>query len=194
MWKGAFGLEDPEDVPIDAITNGIHVRTWLAPEADAFWRREIGLRPARATPHSTQWSRALDADPNSFWDLRNDLRANLVRFLRHRLGHQADQERRRPGRASRDLDLLRSRRTDDRFRTPIRDLQASPLIFRDLERLEGIIDDIDQPVQIIFAGKAHPRTRVGRPSPRRSTECRAGNGFEDASRSSRSTTWRSDGC
>ena len=39
--------------------------------------------------------------------------------------------------------------------------KRAPLIFRDLERLEGIIDDIDQPVQIIFAGKAHPRDKGG---------------------------------
>ncbi len=75
MWRGAYGCEDADDVPIDAITNGVHVRTWLSPAADAFWRREIGLRPGRATPHSTQWSRALDANPNDFWDLRTDLRA-----------------------------------------------------------------------------------------------------------------------
>ena len=161
MWKGAFGLEDPEDVPIDAITNGVHVRTWLAPEADAFWRREIGLRPARATPHSTQWSRALDADPNAFWDLRNDLRSNLVRFLRQRLGHQATKN-------GADPDELREISTffdpdalmigfARRFAT----YKRAPLIFRDLERLEAIIDDIDQPVQLIFAGKAHPRDKGG---------------------------------
>ena len=89
MWRDAYECEEVDDVPIDAITNGVHVRTWLSPAADAFWRREIGLRPTRATPHSTQWSRALDANPDEFWDLRNDLRANLVEFLRRRLGEQA---------------------------------------------------------------------------------------------------------
>ena len=161
MWKGAYGLEDPEEVPIDAITNGIHVRTWLAPEADAFWRREIGLRPGRATPHSKQWARALDADPNAFWELRNDLRGNLVRFLRHRLAVQATKN-------GADPDELREISTffdpdalligfARRFAT----YKRAPLIFRDLERLENIIDDIDQPVQIIFAGKAHPRDKGG---------------------------------
>ena len=161
MWKGAYGCEYLDDVPIDAITNGIHVRTWLSPAADAFWRREIGLRPGRATPHSTQWSRALDANPNEFWNLRNDLRANLVEFLRRRLGEQAMKN-------GADPDELRdiSRWFDPdaltigfarRFAT----YKRAPLIFRDLERIEAIVDNEDCPVQLIFAGKAHPRDEHG---------------------------------
>ncbi|MAJ47942.1 MAG: hypothetical protein CBC35_11860 [Planctomycetes bacterium TMED75] len=161
MWRGAFGCEDADDVPIDAITNGVHVRTWLSPAADAFWRREIGLRPGRATPHSTQWSRALDANPNDFWDLRNDLRANLVQFLRDKLSQQAmkngadpDELREISGWFDPDALTIGFAR---RFAT----YKRAPLIFRDLDRIEAIVDSEDCPVQLIFAGKAHPRDEFG---------------------------------
>ena len=161
MWRGAYGCEDVDDVPIDAITNGVHVRTWLSPAADAFWRREIGLRPGRATPHSTQWSRALDANPNDFWDLRNDLRANLVHFLRDKLSQQAmkngadpDELRDISGWFDPDALTIGFAR---RFAT----YKRAPLIFRDLDRIEAIVDSEDCPVQLIFAGKAHPRDEFG---------------------------------
>ena len=161
MWKGAYGCEHADDVPIDAITNGVHVRTWLSPAADAFWRREIGLRPGRATPHSTQWSRALDANPNDFWDLRNDLRSNLVQFLRKQLAQQAmkngadpDELREISGWFDPDALTIGFAR---RFAT----YKRAPLIFRDLERIEAIVDSEDCPVQLIFAGKAHPRDEFG---------------------------------
>ena len=159
MWKGAYGCEYIDDVPIDAITNGIHVRTWLSPAADAFWRREIGLRPGRATPHSTQWSRALDANPNEFWNLRNDLRANLVAFLRRRLGEQAMKNGPTPTNCATSR-VFDARRTHDRFRPSLRNPQEGTAIFRDLERIEAIVDNEDCPVQLIFVGGGNIRGRA----------------------------------
>ena len=161
MWANAFQCDDPDHVPIDAITNGIHVRTWLAPAAEAFWRREIGLRPGRATPHSTQWSRALDADPNAFWELRNDLRLNLVTFLRQRFAAQAIKTGANPD----DLRDIANWFDPDAltigFARRFATYKRAPLLFQDIERLEAIVDSVDQPVQFIFAGKAHPRDADG---------------------------------
>lgn len=161
MWQQAYNAEDPDDVPIGSITNGVHTRTWLSPAAEAFWRREIGLRPGRATPHSTQWSRALDADPARFWELRNDLRANLIAFLRRRLADQATKN----GASPDDLRDISGFFDPDAltigFARRFATYKRAPLIFRDLDRLEEIIDNIDAPVQIVFAGKAHPRDEHG---------------------------------
>jgi len=161
MWREVYDVADVDDVPIGAITNGVHLRTWMAPAAEAFWRREIGLRPGRATPHSNQWSKAVDADPNAFWDLRNDLRGDLVHFLRQRLRNQAirngadpDELREVANYFDPDVLMIGFAR---RFAT----YKRAPLIFRDLKRLEALVNDIDQPIQIIFAGKAHPRDKDG---------------------------------
>ena len=161
MWQGAYRCEHVDDVPIDAITNGVHVRTWLSPMAEAFWRREIGLRPGRATPHSTQWSRALDANPDEFWELRCDLRSNLIGFLRKRLAQQAmkngaDPDELRDISGWYDPDAL-TIGFARRFAT----YKRAPLIFKDLDRIEEIVDSVDFPVQLVFAGKAHPRDEYG---------------------------------
>lgn len=161
MWREAYGCDQVDDVPINAITNGVHIRTWLAPAADAFWRREIGLRPVIASPHSTQWSRAVDANPNEFWDLRTDLRTQMVEFLRRRLAQQAmkngadpDSLREISGWFDPDALTIGFAR---RFAT----YKRAPLIFRDIDRIEQIVDNLDFPVQLIFAGKAHPRDQHG---------------------------------
>ena len=161
MWREAYECENVDDVPIDAITNGVHIRTWLSPAADAFWRREIGLRPGRATPHSTQWSRALDANPNEFWDLRNDLRSNLVEFLRRRLGEQATKNGADPDELREISGWFDPDALTIGFARRFATYKRAPLIFRDIERIEALVDSEDCPVQLIFAGKAHPRDEFG---------------------------------
>lgn len=161
MWREAYGCEHEDDVPINAITNGVHIRTWLAPAADAFWRREIGLRPGIASPHSTQWSRALDASPNEFWDLRTDLRTQMIEFLRRRLAQQAMKNGADPDSLRQISGWFDPNALTIGFARRFATYKRAPLIFRDIDRIEQIVDNVDFPVQLIFAGKAHPRDQHG---------------------------------
>ena len=72
-----------------------------------------------------------------------------------------DEERGRPRRTARHLGLVRSRRTHDRFRPSLRNLQEGTAHLQGPERIEAIVDNEDCPVQLIFAGKAHPRDEHG---------------------------------
>ena len=160
MWAGVYGCE-PNDVPITHVTNGVHPGTWMPPLVADFWRREIGLRPSRSVPRCETWAKATDADHAAFWDMRRTMRSRLVQVVRERLVAQA----RRRGEDPAGIEVARTAlRTDAltigfarRFAT----YKRAPLLFHDLDRLETILGDIDQPVQVLFAGKAHPLDEPG---------------------------------
>ena len=161
MWQQVYGVSDPALVPIGHVTNGIHARTWLAPEAEAFWKRSVGLDLDHVERGVDPWAAAEKADPAEFWSLRKALRTRLVQFIRERLTRQA----RRRGEAP-ELVLRASEAFDPEaltigFARRFATYKRAPLIFRDAKRLHGILSAEGRPVQLVFAGKAHPRDRDG---------------------------------
>ena len=85
MWVGAFPeLDQPKDVPIGSVTNGVHPGTWMDPAAQAFWSKHIKLDQSMATPEQPQWKKATKVDPSKAWELRNQLRARVWCGLRSR--------------------------------------------------------------------------------------------------------------
>jgi starch phosphorylase len=161
MWQQVYGVSDPALVPIGHVTNGIHARTWLAPEAEAFWKRSIGLDLDHVERGVDPWTSAEKVDASEFWALRKALRTRLVQFIRERLTRQA----RRRGEAP-ELVLRASEAFDPEaltigFARRFATYKRAPLIFRDAKRLHRILSAEGRPVQLVFAGKAHPRDRDG---------------------------------
>ena len=159
MWVGAYpGAETPEAVPIGHITNGVHTRTWLAPEADALYSKYIKPRWNAGDPGADPWSKAAKIPLEELWALRNTLRAKLVHFVRERLARQAER---------RGEDTREAWSTFDEgaltlgFARRFATYKRAPLIFKEAKRLAALLGDPERPVQIVFAGKAHPRDEGG---------------------------------
>ena len=162
MWQGVYpDAKAPEDVPIGSITNGVHPGTWMDPAAAAFWRRTIRLRPETARPDETAWKKAVDVDPAEGWDLRNRLRGRLVGFIRERSVRQARERGATPDAVLAAGSVLRDDALTIGFARRFATYKRAPLIFRDRKRLAALLDDPDRPVQLVFAGKAHPRDEGG---------------------------------
>ena len=160
MWKDVYGCE-ADEVPIHHITNGVHPGTWMPPASADFWRAEIGLRPTRSVPRCRTWAKAVDADPVRFWKLRQSLRSRLVHVARERLVEQA----RRRGEGEAGIAVARASLRDDAltigFARRFATYKRAPLLFHDLERLDAILSNATKPVQVLFAGKAHPLDKPG---------------------------------
>ncbi|MEC8321527.1 MAG: alpha-glucan family phosphorylase, partial [Planctomycetota bacterium] len=136
MWHGAY----PEagtvsEVPIGSITNGIHPGTWMDPAAEAFWRRKIRLRPEVARPVEKAWAKATSVDPGDAWDLRNRMRARLVRFIRERSARQAMERGGTPAEVLEAGQVLREDALTIGFARRFATYKRAPLIFRDRRRL-----------------------------------------------------------
>jgi glycogen phosphorylase len=162
MWQRVFGASDSREVPISHVTNGIHVQTWLAPEAEAVYDRYLKPDWHGAYPDDDYWARLNRVPDEVLWEMRQQLRAKLVQFVRARMH---DQVARRVGPLEEHLAALETFSDEAltigfarRFAT----YKRAPLIFRDAKRLAALMGDAERPVQLVFAGKAHPFDAEGK--------------------------------
>jgi len=161
MWQQVYGVADAALVPIGHVTNGVHARTWLAPEAESFWKRSIGLDLDTIERGKDPWAAAEKADAGEFWAMRAQLRARLVQFIRERLVRQARRRGEAPEVVLRATQAFDPNALTIGFARRFATYKRAPLIFREPERLRRILSDSKRPLQIVFAGKAHPRDRDG---------------------------------
>ena len=162
MWREVYPeAGTAERVPIGSITNGVHPGTWMDPAAAAFWKRHTGLRLEIAKPTDTSWSKAAKVDAAPAWTLRNRLRARLVGFIRERLVRQERARGADPTAILAASNALRDDALTIGFARRFATYKRAPLVFKDVERLAGILNDPARPVQLVFAGKAHPRDTAG---------------------------------
>ncbi|MGQ0658222.1 MAG: alpha-glucan family phosphorylase [Chromatiales bacterium] len=153
----------PEENPLDYITNGIHVPTFLAPAWANLFDLRFGSQWRNELRDEAFWNRLDDLPDATFWSTRQLLRYDLIRELRQRLIPQmqrngcSQSEIERHTRLldpDRDVCLLGFAR---RFAT----YKRATLLFAEPERLARLLNDPERPALIVFAGKAHPRDGAG---------------------------------
>lgn len=161
MWMKVFREADASNVPISHITNGVHAETWLAPEIRPLYDKYLKPHWVGAGPRDDWWKRADRIPPAELWRVRGILRAKLVGYIRHRLQQQIS------ARFGPVEELIAAQRTFDEnaltlgFARRFATYKRAPLIFHDARRLARILGDPKRPVQLVFAGKAHPRDLGG---------------------------------
>jgi len=161
MWQGLYDVKRVSDVPIGHVTNGVHSQTWLAPEMYGVYEKY--LKPGWDTlgAYDNPWAKAGDIPAETLWEARNVLRRRLVRLVRTRLEQQAL----RYGGDPQDLlaahNALREDTLTIGFARRFATYKRATLLFKDLKRLDRIINDPKRPVQFVFAGKAHPADAPG---------------------------------
>lgn len=162
MWVGAFPDADgPDGVPIGHVTNGIHTRTWLSPDAYSLYERYLKPGWDGAGPEDDFWKAAGKIPDAQLWGLRNRLRSRLVHFVRTRLARQAVRHGGDADEVARCRELFDEQALTICFARRFATYKRAPLIFRDPDRLAAILADSRRPVQLVFAGKAHPRDEGG---------------------------------
>jgi starch phosphorylase len=162
MWVSLWPGRSEEEVPIGHITNGVHARSWLAPAMHDLYHRHLGPGWKRRSGEPEVWAGIAGVNDGELWEAHSVLKGRLIDFVRRRLTSQR-QRRGEPAAA-----VEAARRVLDpealtigfgrRFAT----YKRANLLLRTLERLAGLINDPRRPVQLLFAGKAHPRDEPGK--------------------------------
>jgi glycogen phosphorylase len=162
MWRDLWpGL--PEDqVPIRSITNGVHVPTWIAAEIDRLHRKHLAVDWIARHDDPALWERAASIPDEALWEASRKLKAGLFHFLRDRVRQGWSSSHVDPGQAVAFGSLLDPAAFTIGFARRFATYKRANLILRDPARLHAILTDARKPVQIIFAGKAHPADESGK--------------------------------
>jgi starch phosphorylase len=148
-------------VPIGHVTNGVHSQTWLAPEMRPLYNRYLRPRWVPASPADDCWRNADRIPPAALWHVRNQLRRRLVHFIRARLRQQIERRCEPLAELAAACDAFDENTLTIGFARRFATYKRAPLIFNNPRRLADILNDPRRPVQIVFAGKAHPADREG---------------------------------
>ncbi|MFQ5859318.1 MAG: alpha-glucan family phosphorylase, partial [Anaerolineae bacterium] len=162
MWQGLWSGVPEDEIPIDHVTNGVHFRSWISHEMDQLYDRYLGPRWREEPVDRTVWDRAGHIPAEELWRTHERRRERLVAFARRRL--RAQLERRGASRAKIQIanEVLDSEVLTIGFARRFAMYKRANLLLHDPERLARILNDPDRPIQIIFAGKAHPQNNVGK--------------------------------
>lgn len=162
MWQPLYPQRTEEEVPIGHITNGVHVPTWLAPQMRDLYDRYLGPDWPVRQRYPATWKNIENIEDSELWETQQILKARLIDFVRRRLvaqGRKRDESEDAQKAAAGALDLnVLTIGFARRFAT----YKRANLVLRDAERLAEIVNASDKPVQLVFAGKAHPEDRFGK--------------------------------
>jgi len=189
MWQGIWPEVPLDEVPIDHITNGVHTQTWLSRDLANLYDRYLGptwrtlgsaaaprtVDPLRTTTDGNGngaedegdqmkriWARVASIPDEELWRIHERLRARLVAFSRQALRRQL--ENRGAPRAEVDEadQVLDPEALTIGFARRFATYKRATLFLRDFDRLVEILGNRERPVQILIAGKAHPRDNAGK--------------------------------
>lgn len=158
MWQSMWPEVPEQDIPIDSITNGVHFPTWISPGMKELFDKHLGGAWVDETDKPEIWERVASIPESELWGVREKSRERLIRFCR------AHALKRPLGSVTRpNMTILPNPRAltigfARRFAT----YKRATLLLKRPERFVSLLTNREKPVQIIFAGKAHPRDMEGK--------------------------------
>jgi len=162
MWHSLWPDVPVDEVPIGHITNGVHTETWLHPELAALFDRYLDFGWRTAIDDPITWA-AVERIPDAeLWAQHTRARGQMLELMRRRTARQLTRTGATPVEVAVAARGLDPRALTIGFARRFATYKRATLIFRDPERLKRILNDPDRPVQIIFAGKAHPADEPGK--------------------------------
>ncbi|HRX84539.1 MAG TPA: alpha-glucan family phosphorylase [Phycisphaerae bacterium] len=162
MWKPLWPGRPVTKVPIGHVTNGVHTLTWMHPRMVELLDEFLGDDWADAQDQAATWAHCKYIPDDVLWDLHQQFKEELIAFCRKRVRAQITRSKltgMKPADADRILD---PDALTIGFARRFAPYKRATLCFRDAARLAKILNDRHRPVQIIFAGKAHPADAGGK--------------------------------
>jgi starch phosphorylase len=162
MWSGLWPDVPVNDLPITSITNGVHVRGWLSQDMAGLFDAYLGPRWVSHPADQSVWERVEQIPDAELWRTHERRRERLVGFARRRLRMQLEQRGAPPAERALAEEVLDPKALTIGFARRFATYKRATLLFRDPARLGRILSDPQRPVQLIFAGKAHPADHEGK--------------------------------
>jgi glycogen phosphorylase len=160
MFADLWPNVPPDEAPIGSVTNGVHAPTWVSPEMDGLLARYVS--PAWGEADAQAWEGLRSARDDELWRVREQARERLVAFVRNRMMAAARAKGVSPSDAAWCEEVLDSRILTIGFARRFAGYKRATLLLSQPERLRALLLSADRPVQLLFAGKAHPADDIGK--------------------------------
>ena len=165
MWHCLWPDTPEESIPIDSITNGVHLPTWLNPKmGELFSQYFYSVNPHWRQDHDVAelWELVDEIPDSELWTTHMWLKTKLFNRIRERKRINWETHLKEPVNLAADGLMLNPSVLTIGFARRFSTYKRADLIFHDLDRLKRIMNNRYRPVQIIFAGKAHPADDEGK--------------------------------
>lgn len=162
LWQWMFPNVPEQEIPVSAITNGIHTQTWISNDMIQLLDRYLDPDWRTEEWRSDIWE-GIDSVPDTeLWRTHERRRERLIAFTRKRVQSQLTHRGVAQHEVAHAEEILNPDALTIGFARRFATYKRATLLFRDPERLSRILNDPERPVQIIFAGKAHPHDVPGK--------------------------------
>ncbi len=162
MWREIWPMLPEEDIPIESVTNGIHIPSFISDDFSGLFGRYLGRRWAEDPDNASVWLRVNRIPDAELWRTHERRRERLVAFTRQRLQDQMSRRGAQKEEVQNAGQVLRPDALTIGFARRFATYKRGDLILKDPARLSRILNHAQRPVQIIFAGKAHPQDSEGK--------------------------------
>lgn len=162
MWRSIWPEVPNNEIPVGHITNGIHIRTWISGEMASLFDRYLGMRWWMDPIDSSVWER-IDRIPDAeLWRTHERRSERLVSFVRERLRIQLERRGRPHSEVAIADEVLDPDCLTIGFARRFATYKRATLLFQNLDRLKSLLNHSERPIQLVFAGKAHPADHQGK--------------------------------
>ncbi|MHC4488760.1 MAG: alpha-glucan family phosphorylase [Planctomycetota bacterium] len=162
IWGSIWPGVPLDEVPIISITNGIHIKNWLSDEMNSLYERYLGPNWADETIDKFVWNNVDQIPDAAFWQVHQRCKEQLIVFVRNRLKAQMKRRGTYHTELNHAEEVLDPDALTIGFARRFAGYKRGDLLLRDPQRLIKLLSDRDRPIQIIFAGKAHPKDSEGK--------------------------------
>ncbi len=162
MWKSLWPDRGEDDVPITHVTNGVHTANWMARRLRLLLDKYLGEDWLDHLDEADLWDKVDSIPAEEFWEVRIHLKRRLAFYLRERAREQWLDDGVHPVQVVASGVLINPYSLTIGFARRFATYKRAGLVMSDVDRLLEIINRPNMPVQIIFAGKAHPADDPGK--------------------------------
>ncbi len=165
MWRHLF--PEGSNQPVGSVTNGVHTASWVGPEMRSFYAQHVDPLWEQKLLEPDVWKKIHEAPDAALWAAHRAQKERLIRFVRERVRVQSARHGLSPDELRQVEGLLDPHALTIGFARRFATYKRAFLIMSDPERLRAMLSDPSRPVQLLFAGKAHPADREGQEVVRR---------------------------
>ena len=162
MWQDLWPNLPVNEIPITSVTNGVHLPTWLNGDLAMLYDQYLQPDWRERYPDPKIWELVLDIPDPELWEAHRRRKRRLTAFVRERVTGLAIARKASATEIKRLSDVLDPDAFTIGFARRFATYKRATLLFRDVARLKKLLNNPDMPVQIVIAGKAHPKDHPGK--------------------------------